>query len=275
MDKKVKISVVAAAVLLVAALFCTLVPCVAGLTLYQTASVKSRFKTNPFMQENTSKRVIPAVAAAVGSDGYERNTFIGSRIQMEDEPNYIEVNLASNADGKLVLADSYFDANEKSVDVYRVARSLIQNTKSPSLLVNLAEYTDLNAVSALLLSSSRFANAAVRGVDENTIAYVSRYFPSNAVLCEYSAQNKLSLTEIKAKGADGVYCSASMLSARFAKKVHDAGLQLWIDCGSSAYRVVKTMSMAQYVDGMVTAKPSLALNLEQTWSYDSFRQLNR
>ena len=271
---KKKILMVALAAVLAAVLFCALAPCVGGLTPFQTVSVKHFLKTNPFLAEETGERIVLPVAAAVGANGYERNTFVGSRIQMEGEPDYIELNMVVNGDGNPVLADSYFDMNEKSIDAYRVAKSLLQTTKRPSLLVNLAEYTNLNAVSALLMSSSRFANAVVRGVDENTIGYVRGFFPAHTVLCEYSHKNRLSLAEIKAKGADGIYCSASMLSAHFAKKVHEAGLLLWVDCGNSSYRVIKTMSCCKQVDGLVTAKPAMALNLQHAWSYQDFRHLN-
>ena len=259
---------------LAALLFCALVPCFHGLTAFQTAQVKRLFKTDPFHDEESEQTVSVPVAAAVGTNGYERNTFVGSRIQMECNPDYVELNLAVDDSGALVLADSYFDVGEKSVSANRVVSSLLKSTRRTSLLVNLAEYTDLNAVSALITGSSRFADAVVRGVDENSIEYARRYFPSHTLLCEYSLRSRLSLSEIKARGADGVYCSASLLSAHFVKKVHDAGLLLWVDCGGSACRTVKALSMAQQLDGLVTAKPKLAMNLQYTWNYEEFKALN-
>lgn len=275
MKKRIPVLVaVVSAAALAAVLFCALAPCVNGLTPFQTASVKRFLKNNPFQTADAEEGIAFSIAAGVGTDGYERNTYVGSCIAMEDSPNYIEVNLVSGVDGRLVLADSYAETNEKSIDAYRVVKTLVNNTNDTSLLVNLAEYTDLDAVSALLAQSSRFTNAVIRGVDEDTIGYVRDYFPAYTVLCEYSDQNKLSLSEIKAAGADGVYCSASMLSAHFAKQVHKAGLVLWVDCGGDAYRVVKTMNMAREVDGLVTTKPSLALKMQRSWNYDEFKEAN-
>jgi len=271
--KRIIISTIAvAAVVLAAVLFCAFIPCVSGLTPFQAASVKEFMKSNPFYAVDEEERVTLAVAAGVGANNSDANTFIGSRIQMESEPDFIEVNLAVNADGKLVLADSYFDANQDSVAVRRVAESLIKSTKRTSLLVNLAEYTSLNEVAALLTGSERLNNAMIRGVEENTIGYVREYFPAHTILCEYSHKNRLSLSEIKAQGADGIYCSASMLSVHFAKKVHDAGLVLWVNCGDSAYDIIKTTSMAAGVEGLVTTTPDLALALQRSWSYEDFKQ---
>lgn len=274
MNKKlITISSVAAVVLaLLAVLFCALVPCVHGLTPFQASSAKQFFKNNPFHAEKTEERAVLSVAAAVGTNGYERNTFVGSRIQMEREPDYIELNLAVNDAGTLVLADSYFDAGEKSITAERVAKALLQSTGRTSLLVNLAEYTDLNAAAALLMGSGRFQNAVIRGVDENTLSYVRGFFPSHTLLCEYSSANKLSLSELRALGADGVYCSASMLSTHFARKVHDAGLLLWVDCGDSVGRVIRTMKQAQNVDGLVTERPAFAQAMRGAESYQSFKQ---
>ncbi len=266
------ISAAALALLLAALLFCGLVPCVGGLTPFQAAGAKRFFKADPFHAEEPDQSAVLPVAAAVGANGYERNTFVGSRIQMESEPDYIELNLAVNDSGALVLADSYFDVSDGSVSAQRVAKALLQSTGRTSLLVNLAEYTDLNAVSALLLGSERFTNAVIRGVDENTLSYVRGYFPSHTILCEYSAGNRLSLRELKALGADGVYCSASRVSAHFARRVHDAGLQLWADCGGSTGRLLKVMKLADQVDGVVTAKPAFALAMENAWSYADFMQ---
>lgn len=265
-------SVAAVALALIAVLFCALVPCVHGLTPFQASSAKRFFKNNPFRVEKAEERAELSVAAAVGANGYERNTFVGSRIQMEREPDYIELNLAVNDAGTLVLADSYFDTSEKSIRAERVAKALLESTARTSLLVNLAEYTNLNEAAALLLGSGRFQNAVIRGVDENTLSYVRGFFPSHTLLCEYSSANKLSLSELRALGADGVYCSASMLSTHFARKVHDAGLLLWVDCGDSAGRLIKTMKLAHSVDGLVTKKPVLALTMKNAESYQSFMQ---
>ena len=267
---KKKIVLVSSAVLALAAaalLFCALVPCVDGFTVFQSARIKRFIEVNPFHAVGEELVELP-VAAAVGTGGYERNTFVGSRVQMESQPDYIELSLASDSQGRLVLADSYADTSESSIDVYRVAKSLLEKTTKTSVLVNLAEYTDLNAVSAFVSASSRFANAVIRVADENTIDYVRGYFPSSTLLCEYSSRSRLSPAELKAKGADGVICSAAMLSAHFTKKVHDAGLVLWVDCGGSVGRVVKATEMAAYVDGLVTTEPELALGLQRVWSYD-------
>ncbi len=271
--KGIIIGCAAAAAVLAAVLFCALVPCFHGLTAFQTADVKSFMKSNPFYAVKEEDRAMLPVAAAVGTNGYDTNTFVGSRIQMETQPDYIEVNLAVDADGRLVLADSYFEAGKDSIEARRVAESLLKTTGHTSLLVNLAEYTSLNTVAALVTASDRLSNAVIRGVDENTISYVRSYFPSHTVLCEYSHRNKLSLQEIKAQGADGIYCSASMLSAHFAKKVHDAGLVLWVNCKDSAYSIIKTTSMAGYVDGLVTEDPALALAMQRSWSYERFKQI--
>ncbi|MBQ9551142.1 MAG: hypothetical protein IJU96_00095 [Clostridia bacterium] len=273
MKKKIPVIVAAAlAVTLAAVLFCALAPCVNGLTPFQAAGVKHFLKENPFRTTDPEKGAAISIAAGVGTNGYERNTYVGSLIEMESSPNYIEVNLVPCADGRLVLADSYFDVTEDSVDAYRVAKKLVDSTKNTSLLVNVAEYTSLNAVSALLAQSSRFGSAVIRGVDEDTIDLVRGYFPGYTLLCEYSRQNKLSLSKIKAAGADGVYCSASMLSAHFARRVHKAGLVLWVDCGGNTYQLVKAMNMVKVVDGLVTTNPSLALHMKSAWSYDDFKK---
>ncbi len=235
------------------------------LRFFERQNVNQYLSENPFEQDGGGNNVLMPVAVAAGIDGYDVSTFLGTRNQMDYLTGCIEVKVAVTQDNEPVLADSFAGIGEEPVSLGRVISQLGHDDDN-CLVINLSEYSRLYAIHACLLNNEYLIKSVITGVHENAVEYVKQYFPKTRVLCDWGTDNKRSLEEIAAAGANGILVDAKTVNSKIISQAKALGLVVWVDCESDIYATVTALKFS--ADGVITSRPNLTLEIGRQWYPD-------
>lgn len=240
-------------------------------TFFQRQNINQYLASVPFEQDAGGNNIIMPVAVASGTDDYPCDTFLGARNQIDYATGYIEVKVAVTPENEVVLADGFtFYDEEKSVRLSRVIGQLSEEHEDCGVVIELSEYSRLSYINAVLVSRGMVTKSIITGVHENAVSYVKGFFPQTKVLCDYNGENRLSLAEIRASGADGILCTGDAFNSSLAQKASEEGLLVWVDCGSDVYATVKAMKFG--ADGIVSDRPEFISTMRMWWEKDAFEE---
>ena len=240
-------------------------------TFFQRQNINQYLSAVPFEQDAGGNNIIMPVAVASGTDGYPCDTFLGARNQIDYATGYVEVKVAVTPENEVILAEGYtaYD-EEKSVRLSRVINQLAQEYDEFGVVIELSEYSRLSYLNAVLVNREVVTKSVITGVHENAVSYVKSFFPQTKVLCDYNGENRLSLAEIRASGADGILCAGEVFNSSLAEKAREEGLLVWVDCGSDVYATVKAMKFG--ADGIVSDRAGFVADMRMWWSADAFEE---
>lgn len=240
-------------------------------TFFQRQNINQYLSAVPFEQDAGGNNIIMPVAVASGTDGYPCDTFLGARNQIDYATGYVEVKVAVTPENEVILAEGYtaYD-EEKSVRLSRVINQLAQEYDEFGVVIELSEYSRLSYLNAVLVNREVVTKSVITGVHENAVSYVKSFFPQTKVLCDYNGENRLSLAEIRASGADGILCAGEVFNSSLAEKAREEGLLVWVDCDSDVYATVKAMKFG--ADGIVSDRPGFVADMRMWWSADAFEE---
>ena len=239
-------------------------------TFFQRQNINQYLASVPFEQDPGGNNIIMPVAIASGTDNYPCDTFLGARNQIDYATGYIEVKVAVTPENEVILAKGFTAyVEDKSVRLSRVAEQLSGEYEDCGIVIRLSEYSRLNYLNAVLVSCDMVTKSVITGVHENAVSYVKSFFPQTKVLCDYDGENRLSLAEIRACGADGILCSGEVFNSSLAQKAEEEGLLVWVDCGSDVYASVKAMKFG--ADGIISNRPEFISTMSMWWSKDAFK----
>lgn len=240
-------------------------------TFFQRQNINQAFASVPFEQDAGGNNITMPIAVAAGTDGYPCDTFLGARNQIDYRTGYIELKVAVTPENEVILAEGFtaYD-EEKSVRLSRAIKQLNEEYDECGIVIELSEYSRLAYLNAVLVNRDMMTKSVITGVHENAISYVKDFFPQTRVLCDYDGENRLSLEEIDAAGADGILCRGEAFNASLCSKAKELGLLVWVDCGSEVYPTVMALSAA--VDGIITTRPHLISSLRMWWSEAAFEE---
>ncbi len=240
-------------------------------TFFQRQNINQYLASVPFEQDAGGNNIIMPVAVASGTDDYPCDTFLGARNQIDYATGFIELKVAVTPENEVVLAEGFtsFD-EENSVRLSRVAEQLSEEYEDCGVVIELSEYSRMSYINAVLVSRGMVTKSVITGVHENAVSYVKGFFPQTKVLCDYNGENRLSLAEIRASGADGILCTGDAFNSSLAKKASEEGLLVWVDCGSDVYATVKAMKFG--ADGIVSDRPEFISSMRMWWEKDAFEE---
>ena len=240
-------------------------------TFFQRQNINQYLSAVPFEQDAGGNNIIMPVAVASGTDGYPCDAFLGARNQIDYATGYVEVKVAVTPENEVILAEGYtaYD-EEKSVRLSRVINQLAQEYDEFGVVIELSEYSRLSYLNAVLVNREVVTKSVITGVHENAVSYVKSFFPQTKVLCDYNGENRLSLAEIRASGADGILCAGEVFNSSLAEKAREEGLLVWVDCDSDVYATVKAMKFG--ADGIVSDRPGFVADMRMWWSADAFEE---
>ncbi len=268
MLKKALICLGSAVGLLVLCLFLFVYKGSDEVTFFQRQNINQYLADVPFEQDPGGNNIIMPAAVASGTDGYDADTFLGARNQIDYGTGCAEFEVIVTDEKEVILAQGYTSLTEKSVTLGRVVRQFESDYKDCRLVLKLSEYNSLGNLNSLIAGLEKTTKTYITGVNENAVAYVKGFFPQVRVLCDYSNENRLTLEQIKACGADGILSSGEDFNGKLLKKAHELGLLVWVDCGRDVYSTVKAMKFG--ADGLVTERPRLVTSLKNGWDEGSF-----
>lgn len=270
MLKKALICFCSAAVVLVLCLLLFVYRGSDEVTFFQRQNINQFFAAEPFEKDAGGNNILMPVAIASGTDDYPSDTFLGARNQIDYATGYIEVKVAVTQENEVVLAESYTSFTEESVRLSRVISQLAEEYENYGMVIELSEYSRLSYVNAVLVNRNMITRSVITGVNENAVSYVKEFFPQTRVLCDYDGKNRLSLEDIKDRGADGILCSGEAFNDTLLNKAKELGLLVWVDCGSDVYATVKAMKFGS--DGIITDRPQFVISLGMMWNEEMFEK---
>lgn len=271
MLKKALICFAGAAGLLLLCLFLFVIKGSDEVTFFQRQNINQYLSSVPFEQDAGGNNIIMPVAVASGTDDYPCDTFLGARNQIDYATGYVEVKVAVTPENEVVLAEGFTSYDEKdSVRLSRVIGQLSEEYEDCGIVIELSEYSRLSYLNAVLVSRGMVTKSIITGVHENAVFYIKGFFPQTRVLCDYDGENRLSLAEIRACGADGILCTGEVFNSTLAERAKEEGLLVWVDCGSDVYATVKAMKFA--ADGIITDRPEFVTQMRMWWEKDAFEE---
>lgn len=274
MLKKALICFVSAAGLLVLCLLLFVFKGSDEVTFFQRQNINQYLSSVPFEQDAGGNNIIMPVAVASGTDDYPCNTFLGARNQIDYATGYVEAKVTVTPENEVILAEGFTSYDEKdSVRLSRVIGQLSEEYEDCGIVVGLSEYSRLSYLNAVLVSCGMVTKSLITGVHENAVSYIKGFFPQTRVLCDYDGENRLSLAEIRACGADGILCTGEAFNSTLAEKAKEEGLLIWVDCGSDFYATVKAMKFGS--DGIITDRPEFVTHMRMWWNKDAFEEAVR
>ncbi len=207
------------------------------------------------------------VAAANDSEAAPTDSFLWFRNRYDTVASHIQLNIAFGADGTAYLADSYDNVTESSVKLDRVVEFIFEkNDSERGLILNLCEYGNLAEFAAFSEAFGLEERSFVAGVDEISLASVSKYFREIPVLCTYSSDTVGSLEQLKERGADGIICDYSDFSPSFVRTAKEVGLTVWVNCEADIYATVKAVYYG--ADGIISSNPDMVSQCIQDWGFE-------
>ena len=240
-------------------------------TFFQRQNINQYLSSVPFEQDAGGNNIIMPVAIASGTDDYPCDTFLGARNQIDYATGYIEVKVAVTPENEVILAEGLTSYNEEnSVRLSRVINQLSEEYEKYGMVIELSEYSRLSYLNAILVNRSMVTKSVITGVHENAVSYIKGFFPQTRVLCDYNGENRLSLAEIRAAGADGILCTGEAFNSSLAEKARAEGLLVWVDCDSDVYATVKAMKFG--ADGLVSDRPNFVSEMRLWWNEDAFEE---
>lgn len=237
-------------------------------TFFQRQNINQYLADVPFEQDPGGNNIIMPAAVASGTDGYDSDTFLGARNQIDYGTGCAEFEVIVTDEKEVILAQEYTVFGENSVKLSRVVRQFESDFEDCRLVLKLSEYGNLGSLNSLIAGLEKTAKTYITGVHENAVSYVKSFFPQVRVLCDYGDENRLSLEQIKECGADGILCDGEAFNERLLKKAQELGLLVWVDCGKDVYSTVKAMKFG--ADGLLTERPRLVTALKHGWDEGSF-----
>lgn len=271
MLKKALICFAGAAGLLLLCLFLFVIKGSDEVTFFQRQNINQYLSSVPFEQDAGGNNIIMPVAVASGTDDYPCDTFLAARNQIDYATGYVEVKVAVTPENEVILAEGFTSYDEKdSVRLSRVIAQLSEEYEDCGIVIELSEYSRLSYLNAVLVSRGMVTKSIITGVHENAVSYIKGFFPQTRVLCDYDGENRLSLAEIRACGADGILCTGEAFNSSLAEKAKEEGLLVWVDCGSDVYATIKAMKFA--ADGIITDRPEFVTQMRMWWEKDAFEE---
>lgn len=240
-------------------------------TFFQRQNINQYLSAVPFEQDAGGNNILMPIAVASGTDGYPCDTFLGARNQIDYATGYVEVKVAVTPENEVILAEGFTSYDEeKSVRLSRVIGQLSEEYEDYGIVIELSEYSRLSYLNAILVNRGVVTKSVITGVYENSVSYIKGFFPQTKVLCDYDGENRLSLAEIRAAGADGILCTGDAFNSALAEKARAEGLIIWVDCGSDVYATMKAMKFG--ADGIVSDRPEFVSTMRMWWEKDAFEE---
>lgn len=207
------------------------------------------------------------VVAANDSEAAEKDSFLWFRNRYDSIASHIELNIAFGSDGTACLADSFDSVNENSVKLERVLGFVHEkNDLYKGFLFNLCEYSDVATFASTLEALELEKRSFIKGIDENSLSVISRYFRNIPVLCSYSSDTVSSIEQLKENGANGIICYYTDASPSLIRLAKESGLSVWVECEADIYVTVKAIYYG--ADGIISTNPDMVSHCIQDWGTD-------
>lgn len=209
------------------------------------------------------------LVAAAGCCGKTANTFESFHAGYKNGSGCMEVNVAFRNDGVPVLARGAAFVTDRSDTLESVLKFVGKKTHL-KLLLNLKEFTDLDAVAQLILSYGLADNVYVSDVDADSAVYAVEKLPGCKVVLSVPDGVDLGDDGVCAAlvegalqtGSSGFRLETDAYTEVFGTLLREKGLLCILTGGDGKYELFKALSLNP--NGIVTQRPDTLYDIMYT-----------
>ncbi|MCL2508639.1 MAG: hypothetical protein FWF05_05640 [Oscillospiraceae bacterium] len=188
----------------------------------------------------------------------------------------LEINVAFRVDGTPVLAKSDLYVTDRSYPLEEVIKKIYRK-RDTRLMINLNEFSDLEALYTLLSDYGMLRRMFIANVNKDTSLYVARRYPGLELVYDADANADLSSEAVCARiiaaafenGASGIRCRVGQITDEFQTLLRErTPLKLYITGADSEYE--QYLALSRSPDGIQTKNPRALRKIrDQDLSSDS------